>query len=88
MGTGYQMFSKMHPAGGIYRYKGDANKGNPWQLQGWKIGKIYLLTKWETPAGISDKSPILNAFFLVNGEQRCVDMSFFRYLDQIVPENT
>jgi len=86
MSNGYKMFAKLHPVGGLYRYKGDANNNHPtfrphpWP---WEIGKYYLLTKWERPEGISEKSPMLNAFFFVNGEERCVDIGFFRYLEQV-----
>tara|TARA_Y100000593_G_C4272234_1_gene317992 strand:+ start:481 stop:735 length:255 start_codon:yes stop_codon:yes gene_type:complete len=83
MGTGYQMFAKLHPVGGLYRYKGDVNHNNPAAIGGWQLGKVYLLIKWERPEGISTKSPLLNAFFLVGGQERCVDIGFFRYLEQV-----
>ena len=76
MGSGYQMFAKLHPAGGLYRYTGISDAV-------WKSGKYYLLVRWASPPGISTKSPLLNAFFLVGGQERCVDISFFRYLEQV-----
>ena len=83
MSNGYKMFAKLHPPGGLYRYKipdpyTPRAEGDPW-----KHGKVYLLTKWERPEGISEKSPMLNAFFLVGEQERCVDISFFRYLEQV-----
>jgi hypothetical protein len=87
MANGYQMFAKLHPAGGLYRYKVPALGSPPplWdrRYDDWKSGKVYLLTRWETPEIFSKKSPMLNAFFLVNGKERCVDISFFRYLEQV-----
>ena len=83
MASGYKMFSKLHPAGGLYRFKGDVNHNNPSRRDGWEIGKFYLLTRWERPEGISEKSPMLNAFFFVSGQERCVDIGFFRYLEQV-----
>ena len=83
MANGYQMFADLHPVGGLYRYKGDVNHNNPGPNVPWEIGKCYLLTKWERPNGVSKKSPLLNAFFFVNGEERCVDIGFFRYLEQV-----
>jgi len=83
MANGYQMFSKFHPVGGLYRYKGDVNNNNPTPADTWEVGKCYLLTKWETPEGIDKKSPLINAFFLVDGKERCVDISFFKYLEQV-----
>ena len=83
MASGYKMFSKLHPAGGLYRFKGDVNCNNPSRRDGWEIGKFYLLTRWEKPIGVSEKSPLLNAFFFVNGQERCVDIGFFRYLEQV-----
>ena len=78
MANGYQMFAKLHPVGGLYRYK------DPFAVAvGWKYGKVYLLTKWEVPEGLSKKSPLRNAFFFVDGQERCVDISFFRYLEQV-----
>lgn len=77
MSNGYSLFSKLHPVGGLYRYK------DPFPDDPWKFGKVYLLTKWERPNGLSEKSPLLNAFFLVNGAERCVDIGFFRYLEQV-----
>ena len=79
MANGYQMFAKLHPPGTLYRYKDPFLGG----LDGWKYGKVYLLTKWEVPEGLSEKSPLRNAFFLVDGKERCVDISFFRYLEQV-----
>ena len=85
MSNGYKMFAKLHPPGGLYRYK----RLGPERLDHvaldfpWKHGKVYLLTKWERPEGISEKSPMLNAFFLVGEQERCVDISFFRYLEQV-----
>tara|TARA_B100001093_G_scaffold103870_1_gene96094 strand:+ start:129 stop:368 length:240 start_codon:yes stop_codon:yes gene_type:complete len=78
MANGYQMFAKLHPPGSLYRYKAVFDTHD-----GWKAGKVYLLTKWEVPEGISEKSPLRNAFFLVDGKERCVDISFFRYLEQV-----
>ena len=83
MSNGYALFSKLHPVGGLYRYKGDVNNNNPTPADTWEVGKCYLLTKWERPNGLSEKSPLLNAFFFVNGEERCVDIGFFRYLEQV-----
>jgi len=82
MSNGYTLFSKLHPPGGLYRYN---RYKNPFPAEGdpWKHGKVYLLTKWERPEGISEKSPMLNAFFLVGEQERCVDISFFRYLEQV-----
>ena len=77
MANGYQMFEKLNPPGTLYRYK------DPFPDDGWKFGKVYLLTKWEVPEGLSEKSPLRNAFFLVDGKERCVDISFFRYLEQV-----
>ena len=81
MSNGYSLFAKLHPVGGLYRYKGRVNA----YLDGvcWKVGKAYLLTKWERPEGIPKNSPLINAFFLVNRKERCVDISFFRYLEQV-----
>jgi len=80
MANGYQMFAKLHPAGMLYRCK-----SVPALLSNtpWKVGKVYLLTKWERPEGIDKKSPLINAFFLVDGKERCVDISFFKYLEQV-----
>ena len=78
MTNGYQMFEKLHPPGSLYRYKAVFDTHD-----GWKSGKVYLLTKWEVPEGLSKKSPLRNAFFLVDGKERCVDISFFRYLEQV-----
>ena len=80
MANGYTLFSKLHPVGGLYRYKAPHGiiRADPWS-----DGKVYLLTKWEVPEGLSKKSPLLNAFFLVNGTERCVDISFFKYLDAV-----
>lgn len=83
MSNGYKMFAKLHPVGGLYRYKGGGSHHPPTPADTWEIGKYYLLTKWERPEGISEKSPLLNAFFFVNGEERCVDIGFFRYLEQV-----
>lgn len=86
MSNGYTLFSKLHPAGGLYRYKVPAFCSVPlWdrRYDDWKSGKVYLLVKWERPEGISKKSPMLNAFFLVDGKERCVDIGFFRYLEQV-----
>ncbi len=77
MANGYQMFEKLHSPGSLYRYK------DPFPSDPWKFGKVYLLTKWERPEGIDKKSPMLNAFFLIDGTERCVDISFFRYLEQV-----
>ena len=77
MANGYQMFEKLNPVGGLYRYK------DPLPSPAWKFGKVYLLIKWEVPEGLSEKSPLRNAFFLVDGKERCVDISFFRYLEQV-----
>jgi hypothetical protein len=76
MANGYKMFAKLHPAGGLYRYKGHVSDT-------WKNGKVYFLVKWERPEGISEKSPMLNAIFFVDGQERCVDISFFRYFEQV-----
>jgi len=80
MANGYQMFAKLHPAGMLYRCR-----AVPALLSNspWKVGKVYLLIKWEKPEGISEKSPLINAFFLVDGKERCVDVSFFKYLEQV-----
>ena len=80
MANGYTLFSKLHPVGGLYRYKAPHGiiRADPWS-----DGKVYLLTKWEVPEGLSKKSPLRNAFFLVDGKERCVDISFFRYLEQV-----
>ena len=84
MGTGYQMFAKLHPPGGLYRLQGWRSAWvAPADSKTWKNGKVYLLIKWERPEGISTKSPLLNAFFLVGGQERCVDIGFFRYLEQV-----
>ena len=83
MANGYSLFAKLHPVGGLYRYKGDVNNNNPTPAGTWEIGKHYLLTRWERPEGIDQNSPLINAFFLVNGTERCVDLSFFRYLEQV-----
>ena len=83
MASGYKMFSKLHPAGGLYRYKGDVNGNNPTPPLTWEIGKLYLLTKWSCPEHVSKKSPMLNAFVLVKGQERCVDIGFFRYLEKV-----
>lgn len=80
MANGYALFKSLHPVGGLYRYKA------PYAPQGsnpWSDGKVYLLTRWERPEGIDKKSPLLNAFFLVNGTERCVDISFFKYLKAV-----
>ena len=81
MSNGYSLFAKLHPVGGLYRYKGRVNA----YLDGgcWKVGKAYLLTKWERPEGISKKSSLLNAFFFVDGQEKCVDISFFKHLEQV-----
>lgn len=79
MPNGYQIFKNLNPVGGLYRYKAPpVISTDPWS-----DGKVYLLTKWETPEGIDKKSPLINAFFLVNGAQRRVDIGFFRYLEQV-----
>jgi hypothetical protein len=52
MANGYQMFEKLHPVGGLYRCK------DPFPDDPWKFGKVYLLTKWEVPEGLSEKSPL------------------------------
>ena len=83
MANGYSFFSKLHPAGGLYRYKGSRCGNSRVPADTWEVGKYYLLTKWETPEGIDKNSPIINAFFLGNGAERCVDISFFRYLEQV-----
>ena len=83
MANGYKMFAKLHPAGGLYRYKGDVNYNNPSIRDGWQIGKVYFLVKWEVPEGLSQKSPMLNAVFFVDGKVRCVVIGFFRYLEQV-----
>ena len=80
MANGYQMFAKLHPVGGLYRYKAPPRRT---RADHWSDGKVYLLTKWEVPEGLSEKSPLRNAFFLVDGKERCVDISFFRYLEQV-----
>jgi len=74
------MFKNLHPPGGLYRYMAPYGlvRDHPWNG-----GKVYLLTKWERPEGIDKKSPLLNAFFLVNGTERCVDISFFKYLKRV-----
>ena len=77
MANGYQMFEKLHPDAGLY------SCNDPLRDDPWKFGKVYLLTKWEVPEGLSEKSPLRNAFFLVDGKERCVDISFFRHLEQI-----
>jgi hypothetical protein len=82
MANGYTLFSKLHPAGGLYRYKAPPARASISDAV-WKSGKYYLLVRWASPAGISTKSPLLNAFFLVGGQERCVDISFFRYLEQV-----
>ena len=80
MSNGYSLFAKLHPVGGLYRYKRRATA----RLDGdWKVGKAYLLTKWERPEGISKKSSLLNAFFSVDGQEKCVDISFFKHLEQV-----
>lgn len=78
MANGYQMFAKLHPPGSLYRYKAVFDTHD-----GWKFGKVYLLIKWEVPEGLSEKSPLRNAIFFVDGKERCVDISFFRYLEQV-----
>jgi len=79
MSNGYSLFRKLHPVGGLYRYKAPLFcLSDPWN-----DGKVYLLTKWGRPEGIDKKSPLLNAFFLVNGTERCVDISFFKYLEPV-----
>ena len=80
MSNGYSLFRKLHPVGGLYRYKAPHGiiRADPWN-----DGKVYLLTRWERPEGIDKKSPLLNAFFLVNGTERCVDISFFKYLEPV-----
>jgi|15BtaG_2_1085339.scaffolds.fasta_scaffold01743_12 hypothetical protein len=88
MANGYSLFSKLHPVGGLYRYKAPfgyvAGLTPGWRWHNpWSDGKVYLLTKWERPEGIDKKSPIINAFFLVNGTERCVDVSFFKHLEQV-----
>jgi hypothetical protein len=40
MANGYKMFAKLHPAGGLYRYKGDVNYNNPSIRDGWQVGKV------------------------------------------------
>ncbi len=79
MANGYKMFSELHPVGGLYRYKAPYAH----RFDAWADGKVYLLTKWERPEGIDKKSPLLNAFFLVDGQERCVDISFFKYLKAV-----
>ncbi len=85
MANGYKMFAKLHPPGGLYRYKwlGPERLDHVALDLPWKNGKVYLLTKWERPESISKKSPILAAFFLVDGKERFVDISFFRWLEQV-----
>ena len=80
MANGYQMFAKLHPVGGLYRYKAPHRRT---RADHWSDGKVYLLTKWEVPEGLSEKSPLRNAIFFVDGKERCVDISFFRYLEQV-----
>ena len=83
LANGYKLFARLHPPGGLYRYKGGSYSAAPADSKTWKNGKAYLLIKWGRPKGISAKSPILNAFFLVGGQERCVDIGFFRYLEQV-----
>lgn len=80
MPNGYQIFKNFHPVGGLYRYKVPA-----WQPRhaSWEHGKVYLLTRWERPEGIDKKSPLVNAFFFVGGQEICVDISFFKYLEMV-----
>ena len=85
MSNGYSLFAKLHPVGGLYRYKsfGGHHIAHGKIIKSWKVGKAYLLTKWERPEGISKKPSLLNAFFLVDGKERCVDISFFKYLEMV-----
>jgi hypothetical protein len=85
MSNGYSLFAKLHPAGGLYRYKSCAGHHitHGKIIKSWKVGKAYLLTRWERPEGISKKPSLLNAFFLVDGKERCVDISFFKYLEMV-----
>ena len=80
MPNGYQIFKNLHPVGGLYRYKATAWQPRPAY---WEHGKVYLLTRWERPEGIDKKSPLVNAFFFVGGREICVDISFFKYLEQV-----
>ena len=84
MPNGYTLFASLNPAGGLYRFKPTC----PWTARvgdhfPWKGGKAYLLIKWERPEGIDKKSSLLNAFFFVDGQEKCVDISFFKHLEQI-----
>ena len=59
------------------------NNNNPFDAHGWRIGKVYFLVKWQIPEGFSKKTSMLDATFLVNGQERPVDINFFRYLERI-----
>ena len=83
MPSGDYLFAKLHPPGGLYRYKGDCNNNNSFDAHGWRIGKVYFLVKWQIPEGFSKKTSMLDAIFLVNGQGRPVDINFFRYLERI-----
>jgi len=81
MPNGYKLFSSLNPVGGLYRYKGRVRADR--LDSSWRVGKAYLLIKWERPEGIDKKSSLLNAFFFVDGQEKCVDISFFKHLEQI-----
>ena len=84
MPSGDYLFAKLHPPGGLYRYKGDCNNNNSsFDAHGWRIGKVYFLVKWQIPEGFSKKTSMLDAIFLVNGQGCPVDINFFRYLERI-----
>ena len=78
--NGYEMFIKLHPSGELYRYFRD----HPDDVgRGWDDGKVYYLIRWEQPEGLDKRTPIRNAVFLVNGEEKRMDISFFAFLEKV-----
>jgi hypothetical protein len=80
--NGYDMFTKLHPAGELYRYFRVTPREDGWD-PGWKDGKVYYLIRWERPEGLDKRTPIRNAVFLVNGEEKRMDISFFAFLEKV-----
>ena len=83
---------KLHPPGGLYRCAMPSVESLGKQYPRTRIGKtslgtcsiqtgdLCLLLAWVRPDGISAKSPLLNAHFLVGDKKVICDISYFRYL--------
>ena len=68
------MFAKLHPPGGLYRYR---------DLSPPILGSLAKSHRRKVGRPRAFQKSLLNAFFLVDGKERCVDISFFRYLEQV-----